>query len=139
MFGLLQFGKKVVVLNGVVDAGGGQHGVETARGGGGVVFGQDGLNHRALGQRLAGFGWVFAFRFEVVHVKAQHVGVFNGVGDGVGVELFLEEVFCGTELSLFTLVLFGGGVGFKNGRTGKTEQLRFGEELFNGVVVCAKL
>lgn len=34
-----------VVFDGVVDAGGGQHGVELAVGGGGVVLGQDGLDH----------------------------------------------------------------------------------------------
>jgi hypothetical protein len=44
--GLEQF----VVFDGVVDAGGGQQGVELAPGGGGVVLGQDGFDD---GLRLA--------------------------------------------------------------------------------------
>ena len=137
--GLLNLVKQAVVFNGVVDAGGGQHGVEAAVGGGGVVLGQYGFDHGLLGQGLAGLGWVFSFGLVVVHMKAQHVGVFNGVGDGVGVQLFLKQVFRGLHGSLLVLDLRAAGVGLKNGRAGKAKQLRLGEELFDGLVVVAKL
>ena len=139
MLGLLQLGEQLVVFDGVVDAGGGQHGVEPASGGGGVVFGQDGFDDRPFGQSFAGFGRIFAFGLEVVHMEAQHVGVFNGVGDGVGVELLLEQVFGRSELPFFTLELLGRGVRLEDGRAGKAKDLSLGKELFDGIVVRAKL
>ena len=42
-----------MVLDGVVDAGGGQHGIELAPGGGDVVLGEDGLDD-------LGFSYAFA-------------------------------------------------------------------------------
>jgi WD40 repeat protein len=42
-----------VVLDGVVDGGGGEEGVEPAPAGGGVVLGEDGIDDGALGERLA--------------------------------------------------------------------------------------
>jgi hypothetical protein len=47
--------EQVVVLDGVVDGGGGEDGVER-RAGGGVVLGQDGLDDGPLGEGLAGLG-----------------------------------------------------------------------------------
>ena len=139
LFVCLQLCKQLVVFNGVVDAGGGQHGVETAAGGGGVVFGQDGFDHGFLGQSLPGLGHVFAFGLEVVHMKTQHVGVFNGVGDGVGVQLFFKQVFGGFEAGLFVHDLRAAGVVFKDGGAGKAKQLCLGEKGFDGFVVVAKL
>jgi hypothetical protein len=52
-----------------------------------------------LASGLAGLGRVLAFGLEVVHMEAQHVGVFDGVGDGVGVQLLLEQVFRGHGLA----------------------------------------
>jgi hypothetical protein len=54
--GLLQLGKQAVVFDGVVDAGGGQHGVEAAVGGGGVVLGQDGFDDGFLARASPGLG-----------------------------------------------------------------------------------
>ncbi len=72
-------------------------------------------------------------------MEAQHVGVFNRVGDGVGVQLFLEQVFGGLELAFFTFELFGGGVLLEDGRAGEPEELGLGEEGLDGLVVVAKL
>jgi hypothetical protein len=72
-------------------------------------------------------------------MEAQHVGVFNGVGDGVGVQLLLEQVGRGAELAFVPLVLLGAGVGFKNGRAGKAKKLGLGEKRLDGLVVVAKL
>jgi len=30
-------------------------------------------------------------------METQHIAVFNGVGDGVGVQLFLEDILGGLE------------------------------------------
>jgi len=38
-----------------------------------------------LFQGFALLGNFFAFRFEVVHMEAEHVRVLDGVGDGIGV------------------------------------------------------
>jgi hypothetical protein len=88
-----------VVLDRINDAGGGEHGVELAPVGGGVVLGEDGLDHLALGEGLAGLGLGGvaneAFRLVVVDMEAQDVAVFDGVGDGVGVQAALEQVVGG--------------------------------------------
>ena len=74
-----------VVFDGVVDAGGGQYGVELAPGCGGVVLGENGPDDGALGEDLAGLGLLLALGFVVIDMEAQDVAVFDGVGDGVGV------------------------------------------------------
>ena len=43
--------EQAVVLDGVVDGGGGEQGVERAAAGGGVVLGEDGLDDGLLGER----------------------------------------------------------------------------------------
>jgi hypothetical protein len=53
---LLQLVEQAVVFDGVVDAGGGQHGVEAAAGGGGVVLGQDGFDDAFLASASPGLG-----------------------------------------------------------------------------------
>ena len=59
---------------------------------------EDGLDDGLLGERLAGLeGSVLSFGLVVVDVEAQDVPVFDGVGDGVGVQLLLEEVLGGLE------------------------------------------
>ena len=50
------------------------------------MLGEDGIDDGALGEGLAGLGRVFAVGLEVVHVEAQDVPVFDGVGDGVFVQ-----------------------------------------------------
>ena len=54
---------------------------------------------------FARLGQLFAFRLEVIHMEAQDVRVLDGVGDGVGVELLLEEVCGGLEGGLLTFDL----------------------------------
>ena len=76
--------------------GGGEQGVELASAGGGVVLGEDGLDDGLLGERFARLGRVLAFGLEVVDVEAEDVAVLDGVGDGVGVKLLLEEVLRGS-------------------------------------------
>jgi len=107
IFGLalgLHLLEQAVVADGVVDGGRGQHRVEAAVVGCGIVLGQNRVHHGPLGQHLAGFRAVLlglatgclvglallvSFRlalwFEIVDMKAQHVAVIDGVGDGVGV------------------------------------------------------
>ena len=72
-------------------------------------------------------------------MEAQDVAVFDGVGDGVGVQLLLEDVRRGLEAGLLPLDLLIAGVVFKNWRAGKAKQLRVGEELLDCFVVFAKL
>ena len=137
--GLLQCAEQGVVLNGIVDAGGGQDRIEAAPGGGGVVLGEDGVDHGLLGQGFTGLGRFLALGLVVVHMEAQHIGVFNRVGDGVGVQPLLEQVFGGPELRLVALDLPGGGVVLEDGRAGEAEELRLGEEVLDGLVVVAEL
>jgi hypothetical protein len=72
-------------------------------------------------------------------VEAQDVAVLDGVGDGVGVELLLEEVRRGAHGGLGVLDLLQGGIGLEDGRAGEAEELGLGEERFDGLVVLAKL
>ena len=46
---------------------------------------------------LAGLGNVGVFRFVVIDVEAEDVPVLDRVGDGVGMEFFLEQVFRGSQ------------------------------------------
>ena len=54
-------------------------------------------------------------------MKAQHVSVFNGMGDGVGVQLLLENSFSGFIKTHCAVDLLIGRVVFKNGRAGKAK------------------
>lgn len=97
--------EQFVVGNGVVDGGGGQHSVKAPLLGGGVVFVENGLDHGLLGDGFIGFGFFglsglrltlcFTLWLEVVDVKAQHVAIINGAGDGVDVQLFFKDVLGG--------------------------------------------
>ena len=84
-------------------------------------------------------GRSFPFRFEVIHMEAEDIGIFDGVGDGVGVEFFLKEVFGGLTRGLLILNLHMGGVLLEDGRAGEAEELGLGEELFDGLVIIAEL
>jgi hypothetical protein len=75
---------------------------------------------------------------EVVDVEAEDVPVLDGVGDGVGVELLLEEVLGGRRRPA-PLDLLIGGVFLEDGRAGEAEELGLGEELLDGLVVLAEL
>jgi hypothetical protein len=84
--------EQLVVFDGVVDRRGGEDGVEAAAAGGGIVLGEDGLDDGLLRDRLAGLRRVGPLGLEVVDVETEDVPVLDRVGDGVGVELLLEEV-----------------------------------------------
>ena len=68
-------------------------------------------------------GCVLAFGFVVVDVEAQDVAVFDGVGDGVGVELLLEDVVGGLERGLLAFDLLIGGILLEDRRAGEAEKL----------------
>src|SRR5690625_2319150 len=72
-------------------------------------------------------------------MKAQHIAVIDGVGDGVGVQLLFEDVLRGAVAAYGAIDLLVAGVFIKDGRAGKAEQLCPGEKGFDGLVVVAKL
>jgi hypothetical protein len=72
-------------------------------------------------------------------VEAQDVAIVDGVGDGVGVQLLLEDVLGGGVGADGAVHLDVAGVLLEDGRAGKAEQLRPGEERLDGLVVVAEL
>ena len=72
-------------------------------------------------------------------METQHNFVIDGMGNGVGVEFFFEDIFSGDIGANIAVYLLVAGVFVEDRRAGKPEQLRFGEELFNGLVVLAEL
>ncbi len=128
-----------MVFDGVIDGRGGEQGVEAASAGGGIVLGEDGFDDGFFCQRFAGLGRVLAFRLEEVDVEAQDVTVLDGVGDGVGVQLLLEQVCRGAHGSGGVLDLLLRGIGLKDGCAGEAEELGLGEERFDHLVVLAEL
>ncbi len=100
---------------------------------------QNRLDDGLLCQRLALLGHVFAFRFVVINVEAQDIAVVDGVGDGVGVQLLLEDVCSGLEGGLLTIDLLIGGILLKDRRAGEAEKLGVGEKFLDGLVVLAEL
>ena len=135
----LQFLEQRVVGNGVVDGRGSQNGVETPPASGSIVLGQNRLDDGLFGHRFARLGWVLAFGLVVVHVEAQHVAILDGMGNGVGMQLLLEQVCRGAHGGLGILDFLLAGIGLENGCASKTEQLRPGEKRLDGLVVVAKL
>ncbi len=107
------------------------------------MFLQDRFQQRLAGETVSPFLSLAFLPFvvfaEIIDVKAQYVFVINGVSDGVGVQFFFEYIFGGFERAYRAVDLFVAGVVVKNRCAGKAEQLRFGEEFFNGFVVFAKL
>ncbi len=117
--------EQLVVGNGIVDGGRGKKGVELAPVCGGMVFLKDGFDDGFFCQRFTGLGPVFAFglafSFVVVDVEAKDVVVFDGVRDGVGVQLLLEDLFRGFTGGLLPFNLLIGGIFRKDGGAGKAE------------------
>lgn len=66
---VLQYLEGFEVFDGVVDAGGGQHGIELTPVGGGIVLGQDGLDDLGLGQAFTRLGRLLAFGLKEVDVE----------------------------------------------------------------------
>jgi hypothetical protein len=112
--------------------------VEAAPSGGGVVLGEDGVDDSAFGQGFTGPGRVFAVGLEVIHVESEGRSVFDGVGDGVGVEFALEKVLGGAQRLACASICLDGGV-VEDRRAGEAEELGLGEEVLDGLVVLAEL
>ncbi len=82
LFCLYDF-EQLVVFYGVVDRRGGKNGVEAPAVGGCVVLVQNGIDDGNFVLTAADFNRFFTF--EIINVEAEHISVFNGVGDGIGV------------------------------------------------------
>jgi hypothetical protein len=72
-------------------------------------------------------------------MEAQDIPVLNGMGDGVGVELLLEEVLCGAHGGLSVHDLLLRGIGLKDGRAGEAKELGQRKEFLNRLVVLTEL
>jgi hypothetical protein len=94
-----------------------------------------------LASASPGLGGVLlaTFRLVVIDMEAQDVAVFDGVGDGVGVQLLLEDVGRSLVGRLLAFDLLIAGVLLEDRRAGKAEQLGVGEEFLDGLVVVAEL
>ena len=119
------------ILDGIVDRRGGKERIETTACGGRVVCCEDCFGDGLLGEDLIFFGCDFAFGFVVIYMEAEDILIFDCMGDCVGVEFFLEEVFRGSHRFLFAFDLLLRGVFLEDGRACKAEELRVGEELFD--------
>ena len=91
-----------------------------------MVFGKYGFYDFAFGYALAWQGRVGALGLEVVHMKAQDVAVFNGVGDGVLVQAALKNVVCGAQAGLLAFDLAIARVFLEYGCACKAKELRIG-------------
>ena len=134
--------EQAVVFDGVIDRLGGEDGIEAASGSGGIVFGEDGFDDSLLRNGFAGLRSFLARLFlwlEVVHMETKDVSVLDGVGDGVGVELLLEEVLRGTHGGSRVLDLLKCGIGIEDGRSGEAEELCLGKELLDSLVILSEL
>ena len=79
------------------------------------------------------------FSVVVVDMELENVFVINGIGDGVLMELLLEDVFCGDVGGCGTVNFCVVAVVFEDWRSGETEHLGVREEIFNHATVLAKL
>ena len=69
------------------------------------------------------------------HGSRSTLRVFNGVGDGVGVQLLLEQVFRGRYGPAVLSSICCGLAFLEDGVPGKAEQLRLGKNSLMAVVV----
>ena len=113
--------------------------VETSAAGRGMVLVEDGLGNRLLGERLAGLEGGGVLGLVVIDVEAEDVPILDRVGDGVGMELLLEEVRGGAQGGDVSLDLPDGGVVLEDRGAGEAEELGVREELLDGLVVLAEL
>ena len=72
-------------------------------------------------------------------MEAENIAVFNGMTDGVGMKLILEEIFRCLHGCLVIINLLCCCVFLKDGRAGEAEELSVREEFFDGLVVLSKL
>ena len=140
---LLQFGLLVfesgVIVNRIIDGCGRQNRIELAPSRGTVVLGQNGFNDLLLLHRLTWLGLVLTFWFEIVHMKSQHIAIFNSMGNGVGVQLLLKNILRSLIGCLLAFNLLIAGIGFKDRCASESEQLSVGEKFLDGLVVVTEL
>ena len=129
----------LVVLDRVVDRGGGQQRVEASVSGRGIVLVEDGLGDRLLRERLTRLEGGGVLWLVVIDVEAKDVPILDRVCDGVGVELFLEEVLGGSKGGDVSLDQPDGRVVLKDRGASEAEELGVREELLDGLVVLAEL
>ena len=72
-------------------------------------------------------------------MEAEDVPILDRVGDGVGVEFFLEEVLGASKGGDVSLDLPDGRVVLKDRGASEAEELGVREELLDGLVVLAEL
>ena len=75
----------------------------------------------------------------VVDVETEDVPILDRVGDGVGVEILLEEVLGGSKGGDVSLDLLDGRVVVEDRGASEAEELGVREELLDGLVVLAEL
>ena len=129
----------IVVFDGVVDRGGSEQRVEASASGGGIVLIEDSLGDRLLGENLAGLEGSGVLGFVIIDVETEDVPILDRVSDGVGVELFLEEVLGGSKGGDVSLDLLDGRVVLKNRGASEAEELGVREELLDSLVGFAEL
>ena len=72
-------------------------------------------------------------------METEDVPILDRVGDGVGVELLLEEVLGGSQRGDVSLDLLDGRVVLKDRGASEAEELGVRKELLDGLVVLAEL
>ena len=129
--------EQLIILNGLIDRPSCKECIEATFIGGVVMF----LKNRSdNGLFLCNTYDIVVFvGLKIVHMETQHIFVVNGIGDSIGMQFFLKHIFCGFILGLLTSYLCIRSILLKDRRSRKAKQLRVGEELFNGLVVLAKL
>ena len=100
---------------------------------------EDGLGDRLLRESLARFEGPSVLGLVEINVEAEYVPILDRVGDGVSVELLLEEVFGGSKSGDVSLDLPDGRVVLEDRCAREAEKLGVREELLDGPVVFAKL
>ena len=100
---------------------------------------EHGLGDRLLRERLTGLEGGGVLWLVVIDVEAEDVPILDRVGDGVGVEIFLEEVLGGSKGGDVSLDLLDVRVVLEDRGAGEAEELGVREELLDGLVVLAEL
>ena len=140
---LLQFGLLIfesgVIVNRIINGRSRQNRIELAPSRGTVVFGQNGFNDFLFLHGLTRLGLVLAFWLEIVHMEAQHIAVFNRMGDGIGMQLLLKNILRGLVRRLLAFYLLVAGISIEDRSSRESEQLGIGEEFLDGLVVVTEL
>ena len=97
--------------------------VEASASARGIVLVEDGLGDRLLGERLTGLEGGGVLWLVVVDVETEDVPSLDRVGDGIGVELLLEEVLGGSQGGDVSLDLLDGRVVLEDRGASEAEEL----------------